>query len=265
VADEFEALLRQGVDVLHLCDGEFNIPRGHALAVCRELIRRRLGRKVRWYAYLAVVPFDAELAGAMGRAGCAGIDFTGDSGSPAMLASYRHSHRRDDLASAVRLCRRNGIAVMVDLLLGGPGETPATVGETIAFLKAVGPDAVGAALGMRVYPGTPMADIVAAEGPMESNPAIRRRYAGKVDFFQPTFYLATALGDRPAGLVRDRIAGDERFFEPAEEPQPAGAAAAGAAVPDAANYNYNDNTPLVQAIAGGARGAYWHILRQLRG
>jgi hypothetical protein len=31
------------------------------------------------------------------------------------------------------------------------------------------------------------------------------------------------------------------------------------------DHNYNDNTELVEAIKKGARGAYWHILRQLRG
>ena len=29
------------------------------------------------------------------------------------------------------------------------------------------------------------------------------------------------------------------------------------------NYNYSDNTILVRAIANGARGAYWDILRKL--
>jgi hypothetical protein len=32
-----------------------------------------------------------------------------------------------------------------------------------------------------------------------------------------------------------------------------------------ADHNYNDNTELVEAIKKGARGAYWHILRRLRG
>jgi len=254
VADEVEALLRRGVDVLHLADAEFNVPPDHARAVCEELIRRRLGDRVRWYAYLAVTPFDSRLARAMRRAGCAGIDFTGDSAADSMLATYRHSHRREDLADAIRLCRASDIAVMVDLLLGGPGESPETVAETIAFFKTANPDSVGAALGVRVYPGTGMAERVAAEGPLEANPALRRRYDGPVDFFRPTFYIAPALGDRPAALVKDLIAGDPRFFEPAEEVADA----------DARGYNYNDNTPLVEAIARGARGAYWHILRRMR-
>jgi hypothetical protein len=101
-----------------------------------------------------------------------------------------------------------------------------------------------------------MAEAVAAEGPPESNPSLRRRYDGPVDFLRPTFYISSALGERPARLVRDLIAGDERFFEPAEEAAPETVAA---------GYNYNDNAPLVEAIRGGARGAYWHILRRMRG
>jgi len=254
VADEIGSLAAQGVDVLHTADSEFNVPADHAAAVCEELARRRLGERVRWYAYLAVTPFEAQLAGAMRRAGCVGINFTGDSAADAMLAAYRHPHRREDLASAIRLCRENGIAVMIDLLLGGPGETAETAAETIAFLKRAGPDCAGAALGIRIYPGTEAADRVAAEGPLEENAGIRRRYEGPVDFFRPTFYISPALGANPAALVKDLIAGDERFFEPAEE----------VAGEDGKGYNYNDNTPLVEAIGRGERGAYWDILRRMR-
>lgn len=254
VADEVESLLSQGIDVLHTCDAEFNIPRNHALAVCEELIERGLAEKVQWYTYLAVTPFDAELARAMKRAGCVGINFTGDSASETMLRTYRQPHRAADLAEAVRLCRDNGIKVMIDLLLGGPGETPDTAATTIEFVKKIGPDCAGASVGIRIYPGTGMVERVAGEGPLETNPAIRRKYAGPCDFFQPTFYIAPGLGPEPARLVKDLIAGDQRFFEPTEER------------PDAAttDHNYNDNRELVDAIAQGARGAYWDILHRLR-
>jgi len=184
----------------------------------------------------------------------AGIDFTADAATEMMLATYGQPHRRDDLAQAVRLCRDNGIAIMVDLLLGGPGETPESVAETLAFLKSIEPDCVGAALGVRVYPGTAMAAWIEGQGPEVAHASIRRRYDGPMDFFRPTFYMAPALGDRPEALVRDLIAGDERFFEPAGE----------AADDDVRGYNYNENTPLVEAIARGARGAYWDILRRMR-
>jgi radical SAM superfamily enzyme YgiQ (UPF0313 family) len=253
VADEAESLLAQGIDVLHICDSEFNIPGEHAKAICEEFIRRGLGNRLRWYTYMAVVPFDAALAGAMRKAGCVGIDFTGDSACPAMLKTYRQPHTAQDLASAVRLCRENGITVMIDLLLGGPGETPQTAKQTIDFIKQINPDCAGAPLGVRIYPGTEMVNVVSAEGDIETNPNIRRKYTGGVDLFRPTFYISHLLGERPARLIKDLIAGDKRFFEPIDEVDAV-----------STDHNYNDNTELVNAIKSGARGAYWHILHKLR-
>jgi radical SAM superfamily enzyme YgiQ (UPF0313 family) len=258
IADEAQSLLNQGIDMLHLCDSEFNIPQSHAYSVCEEFNRRGLGKRLRWYTYMAVTPFDAELAKAMSKAGCVGIDFTGDSTSPSILKTYRQVHRKEDLASAVRLCKENNIKVMLDLLLGGPGETPETVAETIGFIKQINPDCAGAPLGVRIYPDTEMACIVQAEGPLETNPNIRRKYTGPVDFFQPTFYISQALGPKPAQFINDLIAGDKRFFPPTPE----------AFLKDgrpAIDHNYNDNIELVEAIKTGARGAYWDILHQLRG
>lgn len=259
VADEVQSLIEEGIDVLHLCDSEFNISQSHAYAVCEEFSRRSFAKKVRWYTYMAVVPFDAELAGAMRKAGCVGIDFTGDSACPSILKTYRQLHLKEDLASAVRLCRANGITVMIDLLFGGPGETPETVAETIDFIKQIDPDCAGAPLGIRIYPGTGMARIVANEGPPETNPNIHRKYEGPVDFFKPTYYISEALGEQPAGLIKDLIAADERFFGPMPEIAPEALKSS-----QSTDHNYNDNTELVEAISKGARGAYWDILRKLR-
>jgi radical SAM superfamily enzyme YgiQ (UPF0313 family) len=258
VAREVASMADRGWDVLHLCDAEFNLPPEHALAVCDALIERRLGERVRWYAYLAVVPFSDELAGRMRRAGCVGINFTSDSTHPAMLSVYRQPHRREDITLAVARCRAQGITVMLDLLLGGPGETPETVAESIANIKAMEPDSVGAALGIRLYPGTRMEALLGAEGPLEANRGLRRHYSGPIDLLQPTFYISPALGDRPAGLVRDLIGDDPRFFPPEEE-------AGAGRMPAAGDHNYNANRGLIEAIAAGARGAYWDILRRLRG
>jgi len=265
VADEAEALLDQGVDVLHLCDAEFNIPYAHAMAVCEEFAARGLGRRLRWYAYLAVVPFDDALAAAMRAAGCVGINFTGPAASDAMLAAYRQVHRRRDIAATVRACRDNGITVMLDLMFGGPGETPATVAEAIGFVKGLPIDCAGAGLGVRLYPGLPMLDRIAAEAPLAVHPGIRRRYDGPIDLMEPTYYVSPALGEQGAARIRDCIGGDKRFFEPADdkETNPAGTGPS-ASSGEPRGYNYNDNDPLVRAIAAGARGAYWDILRKLR-
>jgi hypothetical protein len=98
-----------------------------------------------------------------------------------------------------------------------------------------------------------MAITAAAEGPMETNPNIKRKYDGPVDLFKPTFYISHLLGPNPAKFIKDCIAGDKRFFEPIDETDPA-----------LTDHNYNDNTELVDAIKSGSRGAYWHILHKLR-
>lgn len=252
IADEAEALLGQGIDVLHLCDGEFNLPYHHAEAVCEEFIRRRLGDRLQWYTYMAITPYDDRLAGLMRRAGCVGVDFTGDSACRTVLERYNIPHQPDDLAAAVRHSHTHGMVCMIDLLLGGPSETPETAAESIEFLKRTDVDCIGSQLAMRVYEGTPAAEIIRAEGPLEDNPGIRRKYTGPVDFFRPTFYISPALGERPAGLICDLIDGDPRFFAPEDETH------------TATDHNYSDNTALTDAIAAGHRGAYWHILLKLR-
>ncbi len=257
VADEVESLLSQGINVLHLCDSEFNVPREHAYAVCEEFNRRSLGKRIRWYTYMSVVPFDKDLAGVMKQAGCVGINFGGDAACESMLRIYQRQHHKDDIASAVSICRANDIAVMVDLLLGGPGETPASVVETIDFIKKIGPDCVGAALGVRIYPGTALEAMVAAQTAAGKNHNLYRKYSGPVNFFKPTFYISEALGEDSAKLVRDLIGGDQRFFPPRSDISDKDV---GAKV--FTDHNYNDNERLVSAINNGARGAYWDILRK---
>lgn len=254
IVDEAENLLKQGIDVLHLCDSEFNVPVEHAKEVCREFIRHGLGERIHWYTYMAVTPFDDELAGLMKKAGCVGIDFTADSANGMMLGNYRDAHQAQDLAAAVGLCRDKGIKVMLDLLLGGPGETQKTLAETISYVKSINPDCAGAGLGVRVYPGTEMAAIVETEGTLETNPNIKRKYDGPLDFLKPTFYISHLLGPEPAKLIHELIGDDDRFFKPMLEVSGS----------ESTDHNYNDNTELCEAIEAGARGAYWDILRKMR-
>ncbi len=250
VADEFESLLRQGVDVLHLCDAEFNVPPDHALAVCEALIERGLGDRIRWYCYATVQGFSAELAGAMRRSGCVGINFGVDSGCDRMLAALGRGYRRDAIRDAVGRCRQHGMAVMLDLLLGAPGEDPASAAETIEYIKLVDPDRAGAPTGVRLYPGTPLGETIARQGPLTENPNLHGQVEDNDDYLRPVFYIDRRLGDDPAALVRDLIGEDERFFKPAPPEE-------------LVDYNYNDNTDLEAAIAAGHRGAFWDILRRL--
>ncbi len=242
VADELARLIAMGIDHVHTCDSEFNVPKAHGAAVCREIVRRGLGGRLRWYAYCAPAPFTPELAGLMRRAGCAGINFGADSGDDAMLARLGRPFRADDIRRAVRLCREAGIAVMLDLLLGSPGETPGSVARTIGLVKDAAPDRAGVAVGVRVYPGTAIARAVTAGEPAKG-------LTGGDDLSAPVFFVEPGIGPALFDLIDDLTRGDDRFlfFNPA--------------TPES-NYNYNANEVLCDAIRAGSRGAYWDILRR---
>lgn len=242
VADELARLVDMGIDHVHTCDSEFNLPETHAAAVCREIIRRGLGEKLRWYAYCAPAPFTRDLADVMRRAGCAGINFGADSGDDGILARLGRPFRADDVRSAVRFCREAGIAVMLDLLLGSPGESRQSVARTIALVKDARPDRAGVAVGVRVYPGTMIADAV-------TRGESRKGLIGGDDLSGPVFFVEPEIAPALFGLIEELTRDDDRFlfFNP-EMPE--------------CNYNYNANDVLSAAIREGHRGAYWDILRR---
>ncbi|HIE50810.1 MAG TPA: radical SAM protein [Armatimonadetes bacterium] len=251
VAEEVAALLTQGVDHLHTCDSEFNLPEAHARAVCEELVGRGLGERVRWYAYCAPVPFSDELARWLRRAGCVGVDFGVDSGDDEMLQRLGRPFRSADLLETARICHRQGLTFMYDLLLGGPGETRETLARTIALMRRAAPSRVGLSIGVRLYPYTPLARRVEQEGFTADHPALFGKVEGNETCLAPVFYISPALGEEIFAVVGELVGDDERFFfaDPTKPEQ---------------NYNYNANEVLQKAIRRGYRGAYWDILRRVQ-
>jgi radical SAM superfamily enzyme YgiQ (UPF0313 family) len=250
VADEAASLAAQGVVHLHTCDAEFNVPRDHALAVCDALIERGLAERVRWWAYCAPAGFDDDLAARMQAAGCAGVDFGADHGCDDQLARLGRDHRAADLVRVAGVCRRRGIVFMYDLLFGAPGDTRDAIRRTLELMQRLEPTRVGISAGVRVYPGTPLARQV-IRGPLAQQPGLCGDLEGNDSLTRPVFYVAPEVGDDIAALIAEVVGGDRRFLCP--DP------AAGLA-----DYNYTENTTLVDAIRAGHRGAYWDILRCLQ-
>jgi tryptophan 2-C-methyltransferase len=247
VADEMEVLLAQGVDHLHLCDSEFNLPYKHAVAVCEEIIRRGLGERLAWYAYLSPVPFTEALALLMVRAGCRGINFGVDHAADRMLKNMGRPFTSDDLRETAAICHRLEIPFMYDLLLGGPGEDKESLTFAISFMKEIEPSRVGISAGVRIYPGTRLAQIALAD--IKKGSANVRGIINP-DFFAPVFYVSQAMGDELYPFIAALVKKDERFFF-------------GGGGEAEANYNYNANNVLMEAIKRGYRGAFWDILRRL--
>lgn len=246
IVDEIEALLAQGANVFHINDSEFNLDIQHALRFCDELLQRKLSHVIQWYAYGMPTPFPDLLAQKMCEAGCKGMNFGVDSASERMLRVLKRTFRPYHIERAVQTCRRYGMAHMLEILLGAPGETGETVAETIRFLKHINPERVSVTLGLRIFPNTELEQLVRAEGISPDNPNLHGAIEGNDDLLQPIFYLSSLIAPNPFQYVAELIGSDDRFF--------------GVNTND---FNYNMNQLLVNAIAQGEKGAYWAILDKL--
>jgi radical SAM superfamily enzyme YgiQ (UPF0313 family) len=175
-------------------DSVFNSPREHALAICAELIRRRV--PVRWNAFCNPVGFDAELARAMAEAGCTGVEFGLDAATPKMLAAMGKPFTQQEIRTALQATREAGLPFLISLLFGGPGETWADIEETQAFLDGCPTaNAVFASIWIRIHERTPLAGLAVREGLLSQ----------AQDIFESAYYLSPALAGQTVEKL-DRIA-----------------------------------------------------------
>jgi radical SAM superfamily enzyme YgiQ (UPF0313 family) len=183
VADEVEGAMASGVRDFEFVDSTFNLPPGHALAILDALTARGLAAN---YVGTGLNPakLPDKLLATMRAVGFRSVILTAESASDTMLASYRKDYRRERLYEAADLLARHDITALWVFLLGGPGETPETVEETLSFIeeRVASPHAVYITSGIRVYPGSPIAED--AEAGLFVKEDLRRRVElPELDFF----------------------------------------------------------------------------------
>lgn len=159
IAAEIEGALERGIRDFEFVDSTFNLPLNHALEVLRTLCERNLQAN---YIGTGLNPrqLPDELLQAMQSLGFRSVILTAESASDTMLASYEKNYRRDRLFAAAESLRRHSIRALWVFLLGGPGETPETVEQTLSFISdnVPSPNAAYITSGIRIYPGSPIGD-----------------------------------------------------------------------------------------------------------
>jgi radical SAM superfamily enzyme YgiQ (UPF0313 family) len=167
VADEIEAVQRSiAPRAFEFVDSTFNLPESHALAICEEIVRR--GLKVR-LTTMGINPrgVSRELFALMKRAGFNSMMITPEAGSDTMLASLDKGFDMQHVERTAELARASGIHSTWFFMLGGPGESRATVNETLRFVeqRLRGSRFLSVFMtGIRMLPGTRLAADCAAPG-----------------------------------------------------------------------------------------------------
>lgn len=188
VVNEIERVMIDiGPRTFEFTDSTFNVPESHARAICEEVIRRKL--RVRLSA-VGINPsaVSAELFTLMKRAGFCSLVISPDSASETMLRNLRKGFAVEQVRRSAELARASGIHCTWFFLLGGPGETRATVEETLSFIEAnLNWKYFLTVLltGLRIFPGTELSRRAVAEGVITPDN----------DLCEPRFYFSPEVSE----------------------------------------------------------------------
>ncbi|HET7566174.1 MAG TPA: radical SAM protein [Gemmatimonadaceae bacterium] len=213
VVDEMAELRRAaGVRRFEFVDSTFNAPPRHAMAVCEAIIRRDLRVHLDTTNFTPAAAPD-ELLHLMHRAGFRWLGITAESASDPVLDRLQKGFDVARVRDVAERVERAGLGVLWIFLVGGPGETPATLEETLRFAawRLERGDAVYLTVGLRIYPGTTLHRIAMDEGVVSHDDPL----------LAPAFYFSSALdADTAIARLRAFAARYPRFMFSADSRSP---------------------------------------------
>ncbi len=163
VVDELEQVNRLGFHQVNIADDLFTANKDHCLAVCDEILRRKLA--VKWTSFARVDTVSVEVLERMRAAGCTAVSFGIESGDPGILKTIKKGITLEQVEEAVRMCTQAGVTPFASFILGLPGETPETIKTTMTFGKRL--REIGLLYGFHLlapFPGTEVRERCAALG-----------------------------------------------------------------------------------------------------
>lgn len=150
--EEMRYLRDLGVHHIHMYADLFTVNRDQVVGLCELLIRENLG--VTWTCNSRVDYVDEEMLRLMGRAGCMLIAWGIESGNEAVLKKAHKGYEMEQAHRALRWAHAAGIKNWGYFIIGLPGETVATIRETIEVSKKLPLD-IALFHVAAPYPGTP--------------------------------------------------------------------------------------------------------------
>ena len=139
-------------------DDTFNIQKARTIELCAKL--KPLG--LTW-SCTSRVTTDYETLKAMKEAGCRLLIVGYESGDPQILKNIKKGATVERARQFTKDCKKLGLIIHGDFILGLPGETHETIERTIAFAKELDVETIQVSFG-HAYPGTEFYDHVVKNG-----------------------------------------------------------------------------------------------------
>ncbi|MBN1657285.1 MAG: radical SAM protein [Anaerolineae bacterium] len=152
VLAELKQLWALGLRNVHMYADLFTVNRDHVMGICEAMIRE--GLAFRWTCNSRVDFVDPEMLRTMRRAGCWLISWGVESASETIRKHVHKGTRDDQIAQGLRWSKEAGIMNWGYFIIGLPGETEATIRDTIDLAKRLPLDLALFHIAAP-YPGTP--------------------------------------------------------------------------------------------------------------
>lgn len=159
IVDEIEHLIDvHGIEGYKIFDSTFTLNRKHAESVCDELLRR--GITIPWECEVRVGTVTKALLQKMKKAGCYYIDFGAESGDQETLKRMHKGIQLEKTVELFALAKELGLRTKVFFSIGHIEESRKAAKRTVSFIRKHRKSItlVGFNTGLRVYPGTEVAE-----------------------------------------------------------------------------------------------------------
>jgi radical SAM superfamily enzyme YgiQ (UPF0313 family) len=194
VAGTALSLEAAGARYFFITDSAFNSDINHSLAVAKAF--KAAGVSIPWGGFFAPVRLPADYFAIMADAGCSHVEFGTESLADSVLKSYRKPFTVADVFAAHGRALDAGLHVAHYFLMGGPGESAATVTESLDNIDRLDRTVLFFFIGIRIYPRTALCDIALKEG----------KITGSTNLLEPVFYEADGIDRRTVeAMVTARV------------------------------------------------------------
>lgn len=151
VVNELDACVRMGIRDFLFYDDTFSVDRNRAKAICDGIVKR--GLDIGFDIRARVDTIDEEMIRKLRRAGCTGIHYGVEAGTPHVLEALNKRITIDEVQEAFALTRRHGVAILAYFMIGNPSETRDDIHTTFSVMKRLNPDYVHLTI-LTPFPGT---------------------------------------------------------------------------------------------------------------
>ncbi len=161
IVAEVEQIADLGYERVWFADDCFTLDAKHLQRVCDLLVKQRLD--IGWECLSRVDTLTVEVAKSMKRAGCVRVFFGIESGNDEVLGVMNKRITAAQAKRAVFAAKAAGLEAGAFFIVGYPGETDATVLDTVRFASALPLDYLSFTLPYPI-PGTPLYERVKDNG-----------------------------------------------------------------------------------------------------